>query len=207
MASDDWYRNKEWNDRIEEAFFGKLNRARDKAQYLRIQASYLSSTKPNVALRLLEQYFRLPDNFDHAQALVDRASAYISLGDIPNALESYEAALRREEESPKLQTQAYLDLPFLIATRKLSEQYDRCLEVLNRYKDRNMFPVDVFRWHAAKALVLAELADMAGAKDEAIVALAASEKDKSGFRYHPAIGLVGDKYPELKDRLVELSNE
>ena len=68
MSREDWYRNEEWNEEIEEAFFVKLKRARRKEQYLRIQASIIAPIYPNIALSLLKQYFTLDDNFDHAQA-------------------------------------------------------------------------------------------------------------------------------------------
>src|SRR5206468_1513341 len=44
MATEDWFRNTTWNDQIENGFEARLQRSRGafhKAQYLRIQASYL----------------------------------------------------------------------------------------------------------------------------------------------------------------------
>ena len=44
MRKDDWYRNANWNDQIESEFEARHKRSRgnyNKAQYLRIQASYL----------------------------------------------------------------------------------------------------------------------------------------------------------------------
>jgi hypothetical protein len=75
----DWFRNTSWDPEIENAFFKKLARARDKCQYLRVQASTLSSRSPDVALRLLDQYFSLGEHFDIAQAYVDRATAFLRL--------------------------------------------------------------------------------------------------------------------------------
>src|SRR5687767_8082388 len=76
----DWFRNATWNPSIERAFDDKLRRARRKEQYLRIQACTLGRSHPDVALKLLERYFSLPNDFDHAQAHVDRATAYLALG-------------------------------------------------------------------------------------------------------------------------------
>ena len=72
MSNEDWYRNETWNEEIEAQFMAKLKRARRKEQYLRIQASILASKRPEVALELLNQYFELNDNFDHAQAYCAR---------------------------------------------------------------------------------------------------------------------------------------
>ena len=67
MARDDWFRNENWNPAIEGAFFAKLRRARDKSQYLRIQACTLARKEPLV-LRLLNEYFTQANQFDRAQA-------------------------------------------------------------------------------------------------------------------------------------------
>jgi hypothetical protein len=66
-SSDDWYRNTEWSEEIAERFEAQLKRARRKARYLRIQACTLAWSDPLVALRLLDRYFDLGDDFDHAR--------------------------------------------------------------------------------------------------------------------------------------------
>jgi tetratricopeptide (TPR) repeat protein len=199
--SADWFRNTTWNEAVEQSFNEKLHRARRKEQYLRIQACTLARSHPDVALRLLDRYFSLKDNFDQAQAYVDRATALLTLGRINEAVESYSAALAREVEFPNLLTQAYLDLPYLIAARGIREKYSHAMQLLEQHKARLMFPVDHFRWHAACALIAAETHDTVAAKAHAQRALEAAALDHSGFRYHPTVGLVTEEYDGFVQRL------
>ena len=205
MSQLDWFRNTSWDAKVEAAFFARLARARDKAQYLRIQASTLASSCPRVALRLLERYFALGEDFDMAQAHADRATAYLSLGQVDSAILAYEAALAREATHPNLLTQAYLELPFLIATRRLSEHYDRAVAVLESHKHRLMFPKDRFQWNCAAALIRSDQGDRRAAQDYARNALAASTETNSGFRYHPKVGLVTSTDDALFRRLSKLA--
>ncbi len=201
MARDDWFRHTDWNAETDAAFFGKLRRARDKKRYLRIQACTIASHRPEVALRLLNHYFELGDHFDHAQAYVDRATAYLALGDTDHAIAAYEAALAREHDYPKLLTQAYLDLPFLIASHGIKSRYEQALQLLQQHRSRLMFPVDHFRWHAAQALISSAQGQPSAAREHARLALDAAAKDHSGFRYHPSVGLVGTHYEYIRERL------
>ena len=96
MSKHDWYRNTCWNSDIEAAFFAKLKRARDKSQYLRIQAAIVSKAHPEVALRLLDAYFELGNDFDYASAYGLRAEIYQRHGNVELAITNFEAALKRE---------------------------------------------------------------------------------------------------------------
>ncbi|WP_026600689.1 hypothetical protein [Methylomonas sp. 11b] len=98
MSRHDWYRNKKWDGDIEAAFTAKLKRARDKSQYLRIQASILADSQPEITLQLLEQYFALGVHFDYAQAWLDKARAHLSLDQLNQAIQAYQSALAREVE-------------------------------------------------------------------------------------------------------------
>lgn len=202
--SADWFRNTTWNATVEEAFDEKLRRTRRKEQYLRIQACILARSYPEVALRLLDRYFALHDDFDHAQAHVDRATALLTLDRVDEALAAYEAALAREAVFPKLKTQAYLDLPYIVATRGLREQYGYALELLCRHESRLMFPADHFRWHAAHALIAAATGNTEAAHNHAARALEAARRDDSGFRHHPSAGLVTSKYKSVVQKLEAL---
>jgi tetratricopeptide (TPR) repeat protein len=206
MPQNDWFRNTSWNAQIEADFLARLKRARDKGQYLRIQASYLSSIDPNVSLMLLEKYFALGDHFDFAAGHEARADAHLALGKVDAAFESYENALKREREYPKLKTLAYLDLPFTVAFLEARDWYDRALIVLDEYRDRLMFPVDYFRWHGAKALISADSSLSSEVTSHANEALNRTPLSFSGFPRHPKVGLVTDKYAEIIDRLRALTD-
>jgi tetratricopeptide (TPR) repeat protein len=202
--SADWFRNTIWDAAIEEAFDEKLRRARRKEQYLRIQACTLARSHPEVALKLLDRYFALRDDFDHAQAHVDRATALLTLGRVDEALAAYEAALAREAVFPNLQTQAYLDFPYIVATCGVREQYRRALELLHRHESRLMFPVDHFRWHSAHAMIGAAMGDVEAVRSHAERALEAARCHDSGFRYHPSVGLVTPQYEAVVGKLEAL---
>ena len=203
--SDDWFRNRDWNAAIARRFDEKLRRARRKEQYLRIQASTLAQTHPAIALELLDRYFQLPDDFDHARAHVDRATAYQALGRIEEAARGYEAALKREVVFPQLLTQAYLEFPMLVATQRLVARYDQALTVLKAHSDKPMFPVDKFLWHTAHALILTAMGNSGDASIHAAQALDAASLDKSGFQHHPSVGLVTEKHRELFKTLAGVS--
>lgn len=201
MRSENWYRNKEWDKKIESEFFEKLNRARKKEQYLRIQACTIASIEPDVALSLLEQYFELQDDFDYAQAYCDMATAYIAKGELKKAIDSYGKALERESVFPNLKTEAYISYPLIIVENKLVNMYQSANEVLNKHQERLMFPVDYFRWHAAKAIISAENGNNEQAVNHAEQALDAAQIKKSGFRFHQNLGLVGKEYKGLVNEL------
>ena len=199
MAGRDWFRNETWNEAIASDFGARLNRARRKDEYLYLQAFTLAKSHPHISLELLNHYFALSARARDSQAYVTRALAHLSLGELSAAIHAYEAALEREGDSPQILTQANLDLPYLIATRGLSNLFDRALEVLAIASTRLTFPVEKFKYHASHAIILAARGELAAARAEARAALDAAALDRSGFQYHPDIGLVS------KDHAVGLS--
>lgn len=201
MRTNEWFRNTSWDEDSAAEFEARLRRAKRKEQYLRIQASTLAHTKPLVAHALLDRYFALTDDFDHAQAHVDRASAYLAEGKFAEAIGAYKAALAREAAFKKLLTQAYVDLPYLVATHHVQAEYSQAVELLEVHKGRLMFPIDHFKWNAAYAFISQALGRSASGKIFAQSALAAAAKDTSGLLHHPSVGLVTKTFSEVEDQL------
>jgi tetratricopeptide (TPR) repeat protein len=201
MSRDDWFRNRGWNQDIAAQFAAKLKRARRKGQYLRIQACTLATSKPDVALELLDRYFAQDDRCDDAQAHVDRATAFLALGRVEEALNSYEDALRTEAKMPNMLTQAYIDLPYVVSVSGIRSRYSRALELLQKHRKRLMFPVDHFKWNAAQAIIAGGVGNRSEAKEFASAALEHAARDHSGFRYHPNIGLVSEEHEEALRQL------
>ncbi|MEP7242114.1 MAG: hypothetical protein ABI885_00360 [Gammaproteobacteria bacterium] len=204
MSGQDWFRNTEWNALVERTFEEKLRRARQKSQYLRIQANALAESHPAVALQLLRRYFELEDKFDWAQAYCDQATASLSLGRLADAVSCYEKALHREAESTNLKTQAYLELPFLIATRRLQDRFDQAEQILKNHRSRLTFPVERFMWHSSWALIAHSRGDGVRASEHASQALIEAQQRYSGMQYHPVIGLVSQRHQALIDDLTRI---
>ena len=145
-----------WNADIEVAFFKKLARARDKAQYLKIQAGLLRTSHPKVSLMLLERYFALDENFWNAPVYEIQADACKALGDFEGACAALEKALLRVTEFPGVGCGAALSLPVLIATERMTSLYARGFELLTLERGPFVFPVQSYYWHGANALLLYE---------------------------------------------------
>jgi tetratricopeptide (TPR) repeat protein len=204
MSRGDWFRHTEWDAEIQAGFDARLLRARDKVQPLKIQAALLAKTRPDAALRLLDRYFESGDTLFLADAYHTQAQARVALGDFSNAAESYVAALTREAEFSNLKTNSFVEYPLLVAEHRLIERYGDALRVLAEQRDRLTCPVQHFMWHAARALILSAQGEPRQAQSEAQIALAAADQSSSGFRFHQSLGLVGDSYHELRERLRDL---
>jgi len=197
VGREDWYRNTEWNDDISVEYFKKLSRARKKDQYLRIQANYLSDKYPEVALKLLDQFFAIDESFDTAQAFCDKAVSLVSLNRIDEAVASYKSALGYEKNDSCIQTQAYLKLPCLIVDYHLEQHFHAAVGVLEEHIDRPMFPLDHFLWFGCMAILKEGLGKNSEAAKYAGLALDAAKIKKSGFRYHQRLGIVGKKHKKI----------
>jgi tetratricopeptide (TPR) repeat protein len=186
LSSEDWYRNHEWNPEIESNFYTKLKRSRSqKSQYIVIQAGILSKKRPEIALRLISEYFALrKDRFDEASALSVKILAYKALSNFDEAILHYKKVLQREREFPNFKTGSYVEYPYFVATQKIKEEYDNAIAVLFEFSDDPRFPLEFYKWHASIALINND-------SFHATKALEAAQAKKSGFLFHQNLGLVG----------------
>ena len=206
MAAEDWYRNREWNDQIETAFLTKLRRARDKSQYLRIQASYLQSTNPEVALHLLDDFFKLPANPEIAQAHLQVAEIQLALGNLKSALTSLRSALEAERLGNCHKTDAWVLFAELTLEHEIEPQYDEVLKLL-REQQFVILPYQHFIRHAATAIISEKRGLFEAAKANAQQAIQVAKQDNSGLRSHPDVGLVDGEYPEIMQNLIAITGE
>ena len=208
MARDDWYRNTDWNPAIEEAFNAKLARAREKSQYLRIQASMLARTHPMVALALIDRYFALDDHWDAASAYLCQFYAYTELGDQKQALTALQNALKREQDFPNLRTGVDLVFARLVATQGLDPLFGQALQVLDAMAQREadlLFPAHRYFWNGSRALILEAEGSRSEAIEAAKAAIRNADAQHSGLRNHPKVGLVENTDTVFHARLVRLA--
>jgi len=201
---DGWYQNTTWDAEVERKFNEKLRRARNKTSYLEFQARILAESHPQVALKLLARYFELGGDSDLSLAQYSRAKALLALDRIEEALDTFEDALAREAECPNIQSRARHHLPYLIASLRIRNQYQRASELLQLTASNLILPIDEFLWHTAQALIAGDTGETESARSHAEQALKAANREHSGFRYHPTVGLVSSKYDDVIKKLKTL---
>lgn len=204
----DWYRNTEWNHEIAATFHAKLARARSqKPQYLCIQAGCLAKRHPDAALGLIDQYLDTDDTFHLATARDVQGQAYLALDQLDPAVSAFKQALLREEEFPNVTSNTRLDFPRLVALRRIREEYDYALDILNsRFKPQELaMPVNRYIDQGVRALIAHDLGDRDRAREFACAALDAASDRTSVFAKHPGIGLVESTNTDFGRRIKRIA--
>ena len=211
MALDNWFRRKTWSQQDEAEFFARLKRSRGqfhKAQYLRIQATYLEDDYPKIALQLLDMVIdEYPEPFELAQTYLQKAHCLIALRKSEEAVPWFRKVLEHEEAYTSAKTQGYLDFPSFILANERIDLYSEADQILRRHADRLLFPVDHYRWNSALAIIRENNGDLTAASGFASQALEAAGQERSGFRYHPKVGLVKEQDKRIHKQLVKLAKQ
>jgi len=212
MAAE-WYRRKTWTFQDETAFFARLNRSRSrfhKAQYLRIQAGELAETAVEENLRaavsllelLLAEY---PEPGEIAASYWQLGKCKERLHKSDEAVQAYRLALLQQRIYPNVISNAHISLAVLVAKERRRAEYDEALQALTEWGRLGDFPVMDFEMCAARAIIYAETGNQDDAVQWANDALAAAAKTHSGYRYHAALGLVGNQHADLVERMRKIT--
>jgi len=208
----DWFRKRSWSEKDQSDFWQRLARAKthNRAQYIFIQGYTLKETgsqywtsATSLFDHVIENY---PDSINFVQALSAKADCLLSSGDIDGALQYYDRAVERMRIMPNIQTWAWLDLTWVVATRRLSHQYEKALDLLDEFgRAQLLFPVVAFRIHGSRALIQSARGQSDLGAQAARSALSFADTDSSGLRYHPKIGVVGARYEDIRAQLAAIA--
>jgi tetratricopeptide (TPR) repeat protein len=213
MSSSDWYQCTIWTPEASAEFEKRLARARNRAEYIRIQAVTLAYTNdPSnapVAIELARRYLELEPNGNSASQMhASIARARETLGDISGAVESYLAAIELEFRLPMYRGHYCLDFAWFVVIHELSNQYDNVMTVLERDLGANYLelPSNRYRYLAPLAIICESQGDIESARRLAQLALAAASIKKGPFSRHPNFGVVLEETDALRARLQRLAD-
>lgn len=136
MSKHDWYRNTEWNNQIESEFEARLKRSRgnsNKAQYLRIQASYLLNSpkteNQNKGIQLMDRVINdyPEETFSTIHGHEQLGDYYLNKGNYKVAERYYRIVTDFYYSNTRSGTSGLADLK-LCETILLSDQIDKLQE-------------------------------------------------------------------------------
>ena len=207
MNNPKWFRRATWTDADRQDFNARLDRSRssgNKAQYLRIQAAHLAqSGHYDGAIELLNRLLgEFPERTELASAHAQKAASLAELGHTEEAISEYRAALQAERDFPNSQTNAWLEIGWLVMAKRLTHFYDEVSQVLQEFREEGgfKFPAIEYRYFALQSLLAEARGDKALARDFAKAALTEAAKKHSGLRYHPTVALVGSERDEFESQ-------
>ena len=206
----DWYRRKSWTETDEVEFFAKLNRARKdgRAQYLKIQAIELISTKDKELLKVAESLLNKmlaeypEDYFNKSSALHNLGNIQRQLQDETKAIHYYKKAFDFETIYPNVQTQAYLDYSELIIKTKFISKYEEVENILMEKQSKLIFPVEKYKVNSILSIINKHNRKQDKAEFYAKLAEENATAETSGLIYHKLLGVVTERETWL-DKIVK----
>jgi tetratricopeptide (TPR) repeat protein len=201
----EWYRNEDWSKEKKEAFFEKLKKSRDKVQYLKIQAGHLEKRFPNEALELLMEALKInSNNIFLTQIYGQMAECFCSMGNRDEAIAYYRKSIGAQGQRPSVRTDSYLGFARCVINWERSDLFEEALNYLNQREQDPTFPVQIFEYHLYLTQLYLKLEKIDKAEEHAKATVANMAATKSGFRYHPGIGLVTAVPKEVESMLKDL---
>ena len=208
----EWFRNTDWNKEIEDTFEIKLKRARggySKAQYLRIQASYLLDTDDfgTVGEKLMKRLFiDFPAEFfsvvfGHEQL----GDYYFKTNQFDLAESEYRIVVDYYHSNSRGGTTGLADVKLadLVLFTNQSDKYNHAYKLIAEDFKKTGGDLGLNDSRYFYALTRSRLAWRLGFKDDskdfANLALDLSKITKPQFPRHKTVGLVKAKNDDIKD--------
>ena len=206
MPKREWFRMSEWSSTTEAEFERRLARARpaSRAQYLRLQAFHLAEAGHHrAALALLDRCLALNNRVHMAAAYLQRGQSELGVGNHSAALTSFRLCLEFERGLPNVRTSCWIEFPWYIVNAQRRDLYDEALAAIASNAAPS-WPVERFRAETVRAFIADDRGDRDAARMFAEHALREAAMSSSGFRNHPELGVVGDRYAAAQARLRQL---
>ena len=221
MSKEEWFRNTKWNKEIEESFELKLKRARgshSKAQYLRIQASYLLGSLENLEQRkgielmnrLIEEF---PDETFHIVFGKEQlGDYYLNKEEYKNAEQLYKEVTQHYYENNRSGTSGIADIKLsrAILESKQKEKFEEALIIATiKFDESNgniVMNDNKFYYAETLALLFKETNRMDKAKEYAKQALNLEADKEPQFSRHRTVGIVNASNKRI-NKLKEIVNE
>ena len=205
MSKEDWYRNTEWNDQIESEFESRLKRSRgnhNKAQYLRIQASYLlDSKKSKVQEKGIEFMERLinsypEEEFSTIHGIEQLGDFYLKKKIFDQAEKHFRKVTEYYYAETRSGTSGLTDLKLCETilkskqTEKFEEAYQIATEKFNATGDSLLMNSDKYYYFDLMANLCYKMNRKDEASEFAQSAVELSKITEPQFNRHKTVGIV-----------------
>lgn len=212
MSKEDWYRNTKWNEQIESEFEARLKRSRGnyhKAQYLRIQASYLLDSEiKTLQEKGIEYMERVISDYPEEKSSTilgneQLGDYYLKNNSYNKAEKHFRIVVEHYYSKNRSGTTGLADLKLcqVILESEQSEKYDNAYEIATIKFDKTggdlMMNSDKFYYADLMANLCHKLDRKEEASEFAISALELSKITEPQFNRHKNLGLIKAKSEQL----------
>jgi tetratricopeptide (TPR) repeat protein len=157
-----------------------------------------------ISLQLLQQLFAdYPVDSELESAHMQAAQCQERLGNLQEATRHFRLAVEAHSNRPNVHSGVALEFPWFIVEHRLTACFDEALTVLDSAV--TPFPVQVFKAATIRSRIAQFRGDTARAANAAREALEAADATQSRFRYHRALGLVGEEYKYVVSELQQIA--
>jgi hypothetical protein len=89
--------------------------------------------------------------------------------------------------------------------KNIDDRYDLAVSLLKADKGGSIFPVAVFKWNAAMALIADRQGPLEKAREFALGALEAASVRGTELTYHRELGMVDESFVPILERLKKMA--